>query len=221
MSPYLPRRVLVPAAPRHFGFLNFNRRLLAMGAVVASGALTGIYAMPASAEVVKEEVQVSSLQSFAAPSAPHRTVTRDGFGMTEYTLVQWPVPSTTEMSSGFGYRSCDGCSSNHLGIDLNPGDGYPIQAVADGVVVIAGEDAVLGVHVVIEHSVNGQIVRSLYAHMQWGSLTAAVGDPVTRGEQVGLVGSTGSSTGPHLHFGILIDGVEVDPLPWLVGNANS
>lgn len=221
MSPYLSRRVLVPVTPRHIGFLNFNRRLLAMGAVVASGALTGIYAMPASAEVVKEEVQVSNLQSFVAPSAPYRTVIRDSFGMTEYTLVQWPVPSTTEMSSGFGYRSCDGCSSNHLGIDLNPGNGYPIQAVAEGVVVVAGEDAVLGVHVVIEHSVNGQIVRSLYAHMQWGSMTAVVGDPVTRGQQVGLVGSTGSSTGPHLHFGILIDGVEVDPLPWLVSNANS
>jgi murein DD-endopeptidase MepM/ murein hydrolase activator NlpD len=221
VPPYLPRHVLVPVTPRYIGFLNFNRRLLAMGAVVASGALTAIYAMPASAEVVKEEVQVSTLQSFVAPSAPHRRVIRDSFGVTEYTLVQWPVPSTTELSSGFGFRSCDGCSSNHLGIDLNPGNGYPVQAVADGVVVYAGEDSVLGVHVIIEHSVNGQIVRSLYGHMQWGSTTVALGDTVARGQQLGVVGSTGSSTGPHLHFGILIDGVEVDPLPWLQSNANS
>ncbi|MDP3207727.1 MAG: M23 family metallopeptidase, partial [Rhodoglobus sp.] len=107
-------------------------------------------------------------------------------------------------------------------IDLNPGNGYPIAAIADGVVVIAQDDAGgLGTHVVVEHTVNGQVVRSLYAHMQYGSTTVAVGQTIARGQQVGLVGSTGLSTGPHLHFGILIDGVEIDPLPWLVANANS
>ncbi len=209
-------------ADRHIGFINSNRMMLALGAVCASALMTSIYAMPASAEVVHEEVVVSQLQTFVAPPVALPAVERDAFTITEYSLVQWPVPSTTEMSSGFGYRSCSGCSADHLGIDLNPGNGYPIQAIADGVVVLAAEDAGgLGVHVVIEHTVNGQVVRSLYAHMQYGSSTVAVGDTVSRGQQLGLVGNTGASTGPHLHFGILIGGVEVDPLPWLLSNSNS
>lgn len=193
-----------------------------MGAVVASGALTSIYAMPASAEVIYEEVEVSQLQTYVAPAISLPLVVRDAFGVSTYSLVQWPVPANSTLSSGFGFRSCAGCSADHLGIDLNPGNGYPIQAVTDGVVVVAQEDAGgLGVHMVIEHTVNGQVVRSLYAHMQSGSMTVAVGQSVARGQQLGLVGSTGASTGAHLHFGILIGGVEVDPLPWLLANANS
>ncbi len=221
--PYLPRRVIVPPIPRHIGLLNSNRRLLAMGAVVASGTLTGIHAMPAAAEVIHAEVEIAQLQNFAASSwAGPVTVERDAFLMSSYSLVQWPVPSTTTMSSGFGYRSCSGCSANHLGIDLNPGSGYPVQAIADGVVVLAQSDGGgLGVHVIVEHVINDRTVRSLYAHLITGSMTAGVGQRVSRGEQLGQVGNTGASTGAHLHFGILIDGAEIDPLPWLLANANS
>lgn len=194
-----------------------------MGAVAASGALTGIYAMPASAEVVYAEVEVAQLQTFASSMwAVPAVVSRDAFVISSYSLVQWPVPATTTLSSGFGFRSCAGCSSDHLGIDLNPGSGYPVQAIADGVVVLADNDAGgLGVHMIVEHVINGQTVRSLYAHMISGSMAAVVGQTVSRGEQLGQVGSTGASTGAHLHFGILIDGVEIDPLPWLIANANS
>lgn len=223
MPKYLPRHVLTPAVPRHIGFLNFNRRLLALGAIASTGALMSIPALPASAEVVVEEVEVANLQTYVAPATfVTPAVTRDAFGISSYTLVQWPLPVGTTMSSGFGYRSCAGCSENHLGIDLNPGDGYPIQAIADGVVVEAQEsDAGLGVHVIVEHNVDGQIVRSLYGHMQFGSLAVSVGQTITRGQQLGLVGSTGQSTGPHLHFGILIDGVEIDPYEWMTQHANS
>lgn len=220
---YLPRHVLVPAVPRHVGFLTFNRRLLAMGAVVACGSLTGIYAMPASAEVVHEEVFVAQLQTFTATSVAAATpVVRDPFVVTEYSLVQWPVPSTTTMSSDFGFRSCAGCSSDHKGIDLNPGSGYPVQAIADGVVVeaVTGGGG-LGVYLVIEHVINGQTVRSLYGHLVSGSMTATVGQTVSRGEQIGQVGSTGQSTGAHLHFEIIVDTIQIDPLPWLLANANS
>ncbi len=223
MPQFRPFALLRPDPARHIGFLNANRQLLALGAIAASGVLTSIPALPASAEVVVAEVEISTLQSFESSAfAFVPVVTRDAFGVTLYSLVQWPVPSTTTMSSGFGYRSCAGCSSDHLGIDLNPGSGYPVQAVADGTVVLAREsDAGLGVEVMIEHVVNGATVRSLYGHMQFGSLLVAEGQAVTRGQQLGLVGSTGSSTGAHLHFGILIDGVEVDPETWLLANANS
>ena len=202
---------------------KFHPRVLTLTSILATGALMSIPALPASAEVVDAEIVVASLQSYSAPATVVvPTVTRDAFGVTSYTLVQWPVPSSTTMSSGFGFRSCEGCSSNHLGIDLNPGEGYPIQAVADGTVVLAQEsDAGLGVEVIIEHTVDGQVVQSLYGHMQFGSLLVSEGQTVTRGQQIGSVGSTGASTGPHLHFGILIDGVETDPYAWLLQHANS
>lgn len=219
---YLPAAEL--RIPRHIGFLNFNRRMLAMGAVVACGALTSIPSLPASAEVVHEESTVTVLQSFVSPGNFYvHPVERDGFIVTSFTLVQWPVPSTTTMSDGFGFRSCAGCSEDHKGIDLTPGTGYPIEAVADGVVTEARSDADgLGTHVIIQHVIDGQVFSSLYAHMLVNSLSLHVGDVVTRGQVVGNVGDTGSSTGPHLHFGILgADGIEVDPEAWLHAHANS
>lgn len=223
MSAYLPRSVLRPELARHRGFLGANRRTLALGAILASSVLTSIPALPASAEVVVEEIEVAQLQTFSTTTrVVLPEVQRDAFGMTTYTLVQWPVPQSTTMSSDFGFRSCAGCSSNHLGIDLNPGSGYPIQSIADGVVVLAEESSAgLGVQVVVEHVVDGTTVRSLYAHMQFGSRTVGVGDTVARGQVLGAVGSTGQSTGAHLHFGILIDGVEIDPHTWLLQHANS
>lgn len=223
MSKNRYRHARTPVEPRHVGFLSFNRRLLALTSIAATGALMSIPGLPASADVFIVEAEAPVLQSYASPAAfAAPAVTRDAFGITEFTLVQWPLPVGTTMSSGFGYRTCAGCSSNHLGIDLNPGDGYPIQAIADGTVVLAQESSAgLGVEVVIEHEVDGEIVQSLYGHMQFGSLQVSAGDTVSRGEQIGLVGNTGASTGPHLHFGILIDGVEVDPYEWMLAHANS
>ncbi len=182
-----------------------------------------IPALPASADFVTKEVEVSLLQTYAAPSVlPMPAVSRDGFEITEYTLVQWPVPSSTTMSSAFGFRSCDGCSSDHKGIDLNPGNGYPVESIADGVVVLAEEsNAGLGVQVVIEHVIDGQVVRTVYGHLQFGSLGVATGDTVTIGQQIGLVGNTGASTGAHLHFEVIINDEQVDPLPWITEHANS
>ena len=224
MPTYLPASVLRPAIARHIGFLNYNRRLLALGAVAACGLLTSIQSLPATAEVVHQEAAVSELQSYVSPATfLPAIVQRDGFGITAYTVVQWPVPSTTTITDGFGLRSCAGCSADHKGIDLTPGSGYPIEAVADGVVTEARSDlGGLGVHVIIQHVIDGQVFSSLYAHMQAGSLALNVGDAVMRGQQLGAVGDTGSSTGPHLHFGILgADGIEIDPQAWLLQHANS
>lgn len=223
MSAYLPRSVLHPHLTRHRGFLGTKRSTLALGAILASSVLTSIPALPASAEVVVEEIEVAHLQTFSTTTrVVLPVVERDAFGMTTYTLVQWPVPASSTLSSEFGFRSCAGCSSDHLGIDLNPGSGYPIQAIADGVVVLAEESSGgLGVQVVIEHVVDGATVRSLYGHMQFGSMTVGIGDTVARGQVIGAVGNTGQSTGPHLHFGILVDGVEIDPHAWLLQHANS
>jgi murein DD-endopeptidase MepM/ murein hydrolase activator NlpD len=77
-----------------------------------------------------------------------------------------------------------------------------------------------GTHVVISHIINGQKVQSTYAHMIVGSPMVAVGQAVTVGQPLGLVGSTGASTGAHLHLGITVNGSFVDPVAWLKANAH-
>jgi murein DD-endopeptidase MepM/ murein hydrolase activator NlpD len=76
-----------------------------------------------------------------------------------------------------------------------------------------------GTHVVINHIINGQKVQSTYAHMIVGSPMVTVGQAVAVGQPLGLVGSTGASTGAHLHLGITVNGSFVDPFAWLKANA--
>ncbi|TFC05635.1 M23 family metallopeptidase [Cryobacterium adonitolivorans] len=138
--------------------------------------------------------------------------------------VRWPFPGSIRISDGYGPRSapCAGCSTFHDGLDMNPGEGTPIGSIADGVVssVTAFDDGGLGVHVMIDHVVDGQNVTSTYAHMRAGSAAVSVGQSVTAGQVIGNVGSTGQSTGPHLHLELHLDGVTaIDPFGWLTEHA--
>lgn len=144
------------------------------------------------------------------------------YATTGAGAVRWPFPFAAEISSGFGNRSapCRGCSSYHQGLDFVPGYGTPIQAIADGTVTFAGWGGGFGQHVVIEHVINGQRVQSLYAHMVGESTPLVAGEQIAAGDFVGLVGSTGVSTAPHLHFELHLDGVPVDPFAWLTTNAS-
>lgn len=137
--------------------------------------------------------------------------------------IQWPFPIPVPISSGFGPRiaPCGGCSSFHEGIDFAPGRGVAIGAIADGVVsAVVNTHAGLGNHVIVDHVINGQKVQSVYGHMLDGSIVVTVGEQVKVTQTLGLVGSTGESTGPHLHLEIHINGVPVDPFAWLKANAN-
>ncbi|WP_353988585.1 M23 family metallopeptidase [Ruicaihuangia caeni] len=156
-------------------------------------------------------------------------VLRQTYGTRSYNYVstgtgaiRWPFPYTVPISSGFGDRSapCRGCSTNHRGLDLTPGAGTPIYSIADGVVIEVGNGGSYGHYVYLQHELNGQTVVTRYAHMQWDSSPLVVGDPIGVGEFVGLVGSTGQSTGPHLHLEILVNGTHVDPYVWLTANAS-
>lgn len=130
--------------------------------------------------------------------------------------IQWPFAVGVAMSSEYGQRN----GRLHAGIDLVPGDGAAIQAIADGTVRTANESGgAYGVHVYVDHNIDGKLITSHYAHMQYGSLQVAAGDAVEVGDTIGLVGNTGRSYGPHLHFEILVDGSIVNPLPWLRANA--
>jgi murein DD-endopeptidase MepM/ murein hydrolase activator NlpD len=139
--------------------------------------------------------------------------------------IRWPFPYVVPISSGFGSRNapCRGCSSNHKGLDFTPGEGAPIYAIAAGTVTTHDDDAYgFGNHVIISHGNllgDGHDIDSLYAHMQHTSSPLKVGDKVEPGDFIGLVGMTGTATGPHLHFEIHVDGTPVDPFAWLKTNA--
>ena len=152
--------------------------------------------------------------------APASYVARDAYGVTVPPPLQWPVDPSSPISDGFGPRAspCLGCSSQHEGVDFDPGYGTPVRAIAAGVVVETNDPGwtALGVHVAIQHVIDGQTVTSAYGHMQAGSMPLQVGDIVFAGKPIGLVGSTGASTGAHLHFEIRVGGTApVDPSAWM------
>jgi murein DD-endopeptidase MepM/ murein hydrolase activator NlpD len=132
--------------------------------------------------------------------------------------ITWPVLDPF-ISSGYGdRRSCNKCSTFHQGLDFTPGRGDPVVAAIDGTVVEVRNANEYGLFVVIEHEVlfgGGQTWHTVYAHLQDGSVPSYVypGAKVNLGDQIGRVGSTGLTTGPHLHFEIQIDGRKVNPLP--------
>lgn len=136
--------------------------------------------------------------------------------------IRWPFPGPVPQSSGFGYRiaPCATCSTAHQGLDLIPGSGAPIGAVAAGVVRVSGMHSEFGQYVIIDHRVGGQLVSTLYAHMIVGSSPLRTGQRVAAGARVGLVGSSGRSTGAHLHLEVHQGGITpIDPAAWLRSNA--
>lgn len=116
------------------------------------------------------------------------------------------------ISSGFGYRRdpFNGRAAMHRGLDFRGARGAPIHAAADGRVNFVGTKSGYGRVVEISHG-NGMMTR--YAHMS--RQTARVGQQVAAGTEIGKIGSTGRSTGPHLHFEVHINGRAVNPRPFL------
>ncbi len=130
--------------------------------------------------------------------------------------IQWPFLVGVGMSYGYGMRS----GRLHEGIDFVPGNGAPVQAIADGTVRIATEQGgAYGVTVYIDHVIDGEVITSHYAHMQYGSLQVQTGDKVTVGTVIGKTGNTGRSYGAHMHFELIVNGSTIDPMPWLKANA--
>ena len=120
----------------------------------------------------------------------------------------WPCPSSSRITSGFGGRSSptEGASSNHKGIDIGASTGSNILAAASGTVTISAYSASAGNYVMISH---GGGVSTVYMHCS--SRLVSVGDKVSQGDVIAKVGSTGYSTGPHLHFEIRSSGSYVNP----------
>ena len=168
-----------------------------------SAVTSGGYAVEAAPPPVP--VEVAQLE--AAPIAPSTAA------------VAWPVLYPDRISSPFGPRAapCSGCSTDHDGVDFNSGDGTPVMTVAAGTVISSTDGGGgFGVMIEVEHQVDGETITSLYAHMSYGSRLVEVGDQVSAGQQIGSIGSTGQSTGAHLHLEMYgADGVRFDGYAWL------
>ncbi|MDR0239329.1 MAG: M23 family metallopeptidase [Deltaproteobacteria bacterium] len=123
----------------------------------------------------------------------------------------WPVEGF--ISSPFGVRSSNysGRGEFHKGIDVRARPGTPIIAPAKGTVTFSGGDGAYGLSVELQHT---RTITTKYGHMQ--RIIVREGQQVKRGEIVGFVGSTGRSTGPHLHYEVKLNGIHVNPLRYIL-----
>jgi murein DD-endopeptidase MepM/ murein hydrolase activator NlpD len=113
-------------------------------------------------------------------------------------LCIYPIQSR-EITSHYGMRKYPftGALSFHTGIDIKANTGAPVKAAMDGTVAVVNNNWLYGQHILISHT-NGY--KTLYAHLSATSVKE--GEKVAQGKKIGEVGSTGQSTGPHLHFGV-------------------
>ena len=158
-----------------------------------------------SIKAIEAEIKRKEEEAKKKAEAAGSTYKTKNLGDISFT---WPCPSSSRITSEFGSRSSptEGASSNHQGIDIGASTGSNIVAAADGEVVVSTYSYSAGNYVMINH---GGGVYTVYMHAS--KLLASVGDNVKKGQTIAKVGSTGYSTGPHLHFGIRVNGTYVNP----------
>ena len=157
----------------------------------------------AAEEAAKKQNETSAGE--AAPKPPTEKPYSGG-------VFVWPCPSSTRVTSDYGTRLSPtaGASSNHKGIDIGAAYGSAIVAAADATVAFAGYNSGMGNYVMLSH---GSGLYTVYGHCS--ALLVSTGDTVSAGQTIAQVGSTGISTGNHLHFGVSKDGVYVSPWNYL------
>lgn len=137
---------------------------------------------------------------------------RSSKGYVGTGVFQWPAPSSRNITSDYGWRIHPVYKSRrfHTGIDIGAPMGANVVAADNGEVIYAGYYGGYGNTIIIDH---GGGISTLYAHLS--KILVGEGQNVKRGERIGLVGSTGISTGPHLHFEVRKDGQHVSPWNWV------
>ena len=175
---------------KHADEENLDQMLAASAAIAAK-----IQAAQAAAAAAA----AAAGQASGSPSAGSGAAPAGGF--------IWPVQGT--ITSGFGQRCLDGLCRAHEGIDIAAPEGTQIVAAAAGTIIFAGWMDGYGNLTLIDH---GNGVATAYGHQSAIFVTSGA---VSQGQAIGAVGSTGHSTGPHLHFEVRINGAPVDPLGYL------
>ncbi len=158
-------------------------------------------------KVKQLEAEIRRQEEEARKAAEAAGKTYKTVSLGDITFI-WPCPSSSRITSVFGQRESptEGASASHQGIDIGASTGSPIVAAASGTVVISTYSYSAGNYIMVSH---GGGVYTVYMHCS--QLLASVGQQVKQGQTIAKVGSTGYSTGPHLHFGIRANGKYVNP----------
>ena len=157
-------------------------------------------------DLEEQERLLKELEAQIAAAALANARAEDGDGGASGFL--WPCPSSRRITSDFGMREIPtpGATANHNGIDIGAPTGSAILASASGRVTTSKYSYSAGNYIVISH---GNGVSTVYMHCS--ALYVSEGEMVSQGQTIGAVGSTGFSTGPHLHFGVMVNGAYVNP----------
>lgn len=166
----------------------------------------------AEQQAVQQQAQAAEENQGATDAAGEnqntaQNTTPSGNGQSIGSMM-WPCPSSKRVTSDYGPRTSptNGASSNHKGIDIGAAYGADIVAADGGTVLVATYSSSGGNYVIIDH---GGGLCTVYMHAS--SLTVSAGQTVSKGQVIAKVGSTGISTGNHLHFGVTLNGVYVSP----------
>ncbi len=180
----------------------------------AAAARAAAEAAAAAAKQTKQAETASSTdatqqQTNTADNSSSGSSSMPSYGGGAFT---WPCPSSTYITSGFGARTSptEGATSNHMGIDIGCSSGASIVAASDGVVIFTGYYGAGGNAVIVDH---GNGLTTCYFHLS--GYATSTGAYVTAGQTIAYAGSTGVSTGPHLHFAVRVNGSYVDPMGYL------
>ncbi len=179
-----------------------------------------------NAQVAKQEREINNLllakqreiarKEAAKKAAQKNSGSNSGNEPASYSVnasgLRWPLNVAGRISSKFGARTSptEGASTNHQGVDIAAAEGTPIVAAGNGTVVTATYSSSAGNYIMVYH---GNSLYTVYMHCS--KLAVSEGATVKAGDTIAYVGSTGVSTGAHLHFGISINGVYVDPLNYV------
>ena len=172
----------------------------------ASSSSSSSSSKPSSSSSSKPNSSSSSSSSSSKPSTNGKITTYKGISM------MWPAPSYYKMSSRYGYRThpITGKKKLHGGVDLAAPGGSAILAAQSGRVIVATYHWSFGNYIIVDH---GNGYSTLYAHCS--KLLVRKGQTVSQGQRIANVGTTGSSTGNHLHFEVRINGARTNPMPYI------
>lgn len=165
------------------------------------------------ADIAMENDTIAALEA-ALEEARKKLLEEQGTEKIIYDggMFKWPAPSYTRISSDYGWRMHPtlGVEKFHNGVDMAAPGGSPILAAYDGEVIGAGYNSSMGNYIMINH---GGGLITIYMHAS--ALYVSNGDMVVKGEKIAAVGTTGRSTGNHLHFGVRLNGEYVSPWNYL------
>lgn len=164
------------------------------------------------ADIAEQNRVIEELEAAARRAAEEASKAGGSTQKYDGGVFAWPCPAYTRISSPFGYRMHPtlGVVKFHNGVDLAAPAGSAILAAYDGTVISAAYNDSMGNYVMINH---GDGIYTIYMHAS--ALYVSTGQKVSKGETIAAVGTTGRSTGNHLHFGVRVNGEYVDPMGYI------